>query len=94
MSIGIVAGWALLILGLSYYARQRIGSARWRSLHRLTSIAWVAAVAHALGEGTDAGLIWFVVSVAVVGLPVVALLAMRLGRRPPPATPPTRAVAR
>jgi len=92
MSIGIVAGWALLILGLSYYARRRIGSARWRRLHRLTSIAWVAAVAHSLGEGTDAGLIWFIVSVAIVGLPVVALLAMRLGSQPPrPAAPRTQA---
>lgn len=35
VSIGIVAGWALLILGLSYYARRRIGAARWRRLHRL-----------------------------------------------------------
>jgi sulfoxide reductase heme-binding subunit YedZ len=86
MSIGIVAGWALLILGLSYYARRRIGSARWRRLHRLTSVAWIAAVVHALGTGTDAGVTWFVVSVGVFVLPVLALLALRLaGERPPPA---------
>jgi sulfoxide reductase heme-binding subunit YedZ len=91
MSIGIVAGWALLILGLSYYARRRIGSARWRRLHRLTSIAWVAAVVHSLGTGTDAGLTWFVVSVGLFALPVLALLALRLaGARPAPA----QAVAR
>jgi sulfoxide reductase heme-binding subunit YedZ len=77
MSIGIIGGWALLILGLSYYARRRIGSARWRRLHRLTSVAWVASVAHSLGEGTDAGLAWFVVSIGLVGLPVLALLALR-----------------
>ena len=29
-STGIVAGWLLLLLGLSYYARGRIGAARWR----------------------------------------------------------------
>ena len=91
MSIGIVAGWGLAILGLSYYARRRIGSARWRRLHRLTSVAWIAAVAHSLGTGTDAGLTWFVVSVGLFVLPVLALLALRLsGGRPAP----TRAVTR
>jgi sulfoxide reductase heme-binding subunit YedZ len=91
MSIGIVAGWALLILGLSYYARRRIGAARWRRLHRLTSVAWVAAVAHALGTGTDAGVTWFVVSVGLFVLPVLTLLALRLaGGGPPPARAVTR----
>lgn len=87
MSIGIVAGWSLLLLGLSYYARRRIGAARWRALHRFTSLAWIAAVAHSFGEGTDAGLVWFVVSVGVVGLPVVGLLVLRLlgGPMAPPA---------
>jgi sulfoxide reductase heme-binding subunit YedZ len=82
MSIGIVSGWAILLLGLSFYARKRIGAARWRKLHRLTSVAWLLAVAHALGEGTDAGVIWFVVSVGVVGLPVLALLVLRVLETP------------
>jgi hypothetical protein len=30
-TLGIVAGWAMLILGLSYYARNRIGQRRWRT---------------------------------------------------------------
>ena len=29
-SLGIVCGWATLVLGLSYYVRARIGVARWR----------------------------------------------------------------
>src|ERR671934_2357914 len=29
---GIVAGWMMILLGLSYYVRGRIGPARWRSL--------------------------------------------------------------
>src|SRR4051794_2382820 len=37
-SLGIVSGWALILLGLSYYARQRIGVARWRTLHRFTAL--------------------------------------------------------
>ena len=36
-SIGIIAGWSMAILGLSYYVRHWIGAARWRKLHRLTA---------------------------------------------------------
>jgi sulfoxide reductase heme-binding subunit YedZ len=85
MSIGIVSGWAILLLGLSFYARKRIGQARWRRLHRLTSVAWLLAVAHALGEGTDAGVIWFTVSLGAIGLPVLALLVLRVMGGPEPA---------
>ncbi|MEA2167817.1 MAG: hypothetical protein QOF76_1117 [Solirubrobacteraceae bacterium] len=83
MSIGIIAGWVTVILGLSYYARGRIGVKRWRKWHRFTSVAWIAAVVHSLGEGTDAGLAWFVVALGVAGVPAVVLLAMRVtGQRP------------
>ena len=81
---GIVAGWALGLLGLSYYVRGRIGPARWRRLHRFTALAWVLAVAHSLGEGTDAGAAWFLVACACVVLPAAALLLARLARAPAP----------
>src|SRR5262249_3286393 len=53
-SAGIVAFWSMLLLGLSHYARARIGARRWRMLHRLTALAWILGLVHALGEGTDA----------------------------------------
>jgi sulfoxide reductase heme-binding subunit YedZ len=76
-SMGIFAGWGLALLGLSYYARRRIGSNRWRKLHRFTAVLWLAGLAHSLGEGTDAGQIWFLAMVAIVVIPAIALLAMR-----------------
>ncbi len=76
-STGIVSGWALILLGLSYYARRRIGAARWRKLHRFTALAWAAGIVHALGEGTDAGQLWFLAMVAIVAIPALALLATR-----------------
>jgi methionine sulfoxide reductase heme-binding subunit len=88
MTIGIVSGWMMVALGLSYYARGRIGPRRWRSLHRLTALAWIGGLAHSLGEGTDAGTVWFVLATAVVGAPAAALLIVRTlspGRRPTPA---------
>jgi sulfoxide reductase heme-binding subunit YedZ len=81
MSIGIIAGWALILLGLSYYARRRIGAPRWRKLHRLTSVAWLAGIVHSLGEGSDVGLIWFVVSTSVAIGPAGGLLWYRVTAR-------------
>ncbi len=76
-SAGIVAFWMLLALGLSYYARARIGIQRWRTLHRFTALAWVLGLAHSLGEGTDAGQTWFLAMIAIVVLPALALLTAR-----------------
>lgn len=78
MGIGITAGWMLALLGLSYYARARIGVARWRTLHRFTALAWLLGVVHALGQGTDAGTFWFLTALVAVVLPPLALLAARL----------------
>jgi methionine sulfoxide reductase heme-binding subunit len=77
-TMGIVAFWALLALGLSYYARARIGMQRWRMLHRFTALAWILGIAHSLGEGTDAGQVWFLAMIGVVVLPALALLLARL----------------
>jgi len=74
---GIVAFWALLLLGLSYYARARIGVQRWRRLHRFTALAWVLGLVHSLGEGTDAGQSWFLAMTLVVVVPPLVLLAVR-----------------
>ena len=85
---GIVAGWALMLLGLSYYARRQIGERRWRKLHRFTALAWVMGIVHSLGEGTDAGQTWFLAMTGIVVVPAAALLAVTLVRRRPKAMPP------
>jgi methionine sulfoxide reductase heme-binding subunit len=76
-SAGIIAGWGLALLGLSYYAKRRIGAARWRKLHRFTALAWIAGIVHSLGEGTDAGQLWFQAMTAIVVAPAIALLLFR-----------------
>ncbi|MDX6658676.1 MAG: hypothetical protein QOH62_3469 [Solirubrobacteraceae bacterium] len=78
MAIGIVSGWSMIALGLSYYFRARIGVARWKVLHRFTALAWVLGLAHSLGEGTDAGTSWFLISVGLVTIPALALGLGRL----------------
>src|ERR1700720_4157770 len=58
-TVGILGGWGLILLGLSYYLRGHIGVARWRILHRFTALAWLLGLVHALGEGSDSGQTWF-----------------------------------
>ena len=79
---GIVAFWGLLLLGLSYYARGRIGVARWRRLHRFTALAWLLGIVHALGEGTDAAQTWFLAMCAIAIAPALILLIARHVRSP------------
>jgi sulfoxide reductase heme-binding subunit YedZ len=78
MAIGIIAGWGLVALGLSYYARKRIGLARWRIVHRFTALAWLAGVIHSLGEGSDGGRTWFLAMMAITVGPVLALVLARV----------------
>lgn len=76
--LGVMAGYLAAVLGLSFYARSRIGAKRWRMLHRLTSVVYVLAVVHVLGAGTDAGTQWLRLTLILSGAPVVFLLLVRL----------------
>jgi sulfoxide reductase heme-binding subunit YedZ len=79
-TIGIIAGWSTIALGLSFYARRRIGQKRWRSIHRFTVLAWWLGVIHSLGEGTDAGQTWFLAMTAIVVVPPLVLFVARVVR--------------
>ena len=78
MAMGIIGGYGLAFLGLSYYAKDKIGPARWRKLHRYTALAWVLGIAHSLGTGTDAGQTWFLAMTGIVVIPALVLLVWRL----------------
>jgi sulfoxide reductase heme-binding subunit YedZ len=80
LAIGIVAGWGMVLLGLSYYVRERIGINRWKMLHRFNALAWILGIAHSLGTGTDAGRTWFLAMVAIAAGPPLVLALARLAR--------------
>jgi methionine sulfoxide reductase heme-binding subunit len=86
-SLGIISGWGLALLGLSYYARRWFGAARWREVHRFTAVVWLAGLVHALGMGTDAGQLWFLAMIGLVAVPALALLATRIIHHGPPPAP-------
>jgi sulfoxide reductase heme-binding subunit YedZ len=91
MAIGIIGGWAMVIFGLSYYVRERIGIARWKLIHRFTALAWILGVIHTLGEGTDSGEAWFLAVTAIAVVPVVVLALMRMLTTPASAATQTTA---
>jgi methionine sulfoxide reductase heme-binding subunit len=76
-SVGIIAGWGMIILGLSYYVRRRIGIARWRVIHRFTALAWLLGLIHSFAEGSDAGELWFVALILGTAAPAFVLLVVR-----------------
>jgi methionine sulfoxide reductase heme-binding subunit len=91
VGLGILGGYAAALLGLSFYARKRIGGKRWRKLHRATPVVYVLGLIHTLGAGTDAGSSWlraFMLSTAIAS---AALLAARVRKLKATESPGTRA---
>jgi sulfoxide reductase heme-binding subunit YedZ len=89
VGLGVVGGYLAALLGLTFYARRRIGAKRWRKLHRLTIVAYALAVAHTLGAGTDFGAgSWPRLAVIAPIGPIAVLWIQRMrGARPAPARP-------
>lgn len=75
--LGIVAAYLAATLGLSFYVRRRIGTKRWRSVHRLTLVVYVLGVVHTLGAGTDAATPWLQAILLVSGGPILFLALLR-----------------
>lgn len=82
VAVGIVGGWLTALLALSFYARRWVGARRWRSLHRLTGVAYVLALIHTLGAGTDASAPWLRTPLLASAALAVGLLGARVARRP------------
>ena len=82
VAIGILGGYAAAFLGLSFYARRRIGGKRWRKIHRATPVVYALALIHTLGAGTDAGSSWLRAFMLATAVPAAALLLARLAKKP------------
>jgi sulfoxide reductase heme-binding subunit YedZ len=76
--LGVIAAYLSALLGLSFYARRRIGAKLWRKLHRFTVVAYVLAVVHTLGAGTDAQTPWLRTAMLVTGAPILFLFLRRV----------------
>jgi methionine sulfoxide reductase heme-binding subunit len=75
--IGVLGAYLAALLGLSFYARRQLGVRRWRRLHRLTVVAYVLALVHTVGAGSDAGTPWLRALVLAPAAAAAGLLAAR-----------------
>ena len=75
--LGVVAALLALVLGLSFYARRRIGARLWRKAHRWTLAVYLLGVVHTLGAGTDASTPWLRTILLVTGAPILFLTLVR-----------------
>jgi Predicted ferric reductase len=88
--LGVLGGYLAALLGLSFYARRRIGARLWRKAHRFTVVVYALAVLHTLGAGTDASTPWLRWWLLLTAPPIALLFAYRLihgwtaSRRPDP----------
>ncbi len=76
--LGIIAGYLAMALGLSYYARKRIGAKLWRKAHRATVVVYALGLIHALGAGSDASAPWFRWWVILTTPPIAGLFVYRV----------------
>jgi sulfoxide reductase heme-binding subunit YedZ len=53
VAAGIVAGWSMLALAISFHVRRRLTQRRWRLLHYLGFAAYAFALGHGLTAGSD-----------------------------------------
>jgi sulfoxide reductase heme-binding subunit YedZ len=74
----MLGAYAAAFLGLSFYARKRIGGKRWRKLHRATPVVYAMGLIHTLGAGTDAGSSWLRAFMLATAVSATVLLGRRL----------------
>lgn len=78
VAAGIVTGWLMLTLALSFRVRRRIGQRRWRLLHYGSFVGFAMGLYHALNVGTDLTGARGLVVVGIAAAPVVWLAYARI----------------
>ena len=56
--IGILTGWGMIALALSFSLRRLLGQRGWRLLHYSAFPLWIMALVHGIGAGTDTRQLW------------------------------------
>ena len=95
VAAGVIAGWLMLMLAVSFRLRARIGQRVWRQLHYASFAAFLLAMLHAITSGTDLAGIGGPILALVAGVPVLWLTLVRIltPRGAPRPAAPTRPIA-
>ncbi|MGV0991140.1 MAG: ferric reductase-like transmembrane domain-containing protein [Mycobacterium sp.] len=76
--LGTVAVDLLIVVVITSLLRHRLGLRVFRTVHWAAYLLWPVAMAHALGNGTDTGHIWFMAFAGVCAVVVIASVVWRL----------------
>ena len=81
VGLGVLAMYAVAVVHATTRMRARLGTARWRALHRLAYAGFALAMVHGVLAGTDTGR-WWATGLYVAGaLAVGLLIALRVWPR-------------
>lgn len=88
LGLGVISGYLYAVAVLSSWPVRRFGRTAWLWLHRTTYAAWVVALFHSLGTGSDAqNRVFLFLNVAAVAVVLALFLGIRVAegwRRLPP----------
>ena len=80
VGLGIIAFYLMLLLSLSFYARNHLGQKNFRLLHYVSYAVFLMVTVHGVLAGTDSGALWWLYAVSLVV--VVVMTVMRDQRQP------------
>lgn len=83
VGLGTIAGWSAALVTASFWMRKRIGQKNWRRFHYVSFLAYVLALAHGVGSGTDTAVLPIAMMYATSASLVTLLLAYRVFNRKP-----------
>jgi methionine sulfoxide reductase heme-binding subunit len=78
LGLGALALDFTVAVGLSSVLRSRLSESAWKAVHLTTYVAWLAALAHTVGIGTDSYQTWGLAVVAACVAVVTLGLAVRI----------------
>jgi sulfoxide reductase heme-binding subunit YedZ len=93
MAAGVFALWLMALFVVTFYLRPLVPYAAWRLLHYATFVAFVLAVAHGAGTGTDTKQLWGRDLYAATGFVVFVLFVYRVLMGGSRGVPKTRGAA-
>lgn len=78
LGLGTVAVDLLLVVTVVSLLRDRVGPRVFRAVHWATYLLWPVALLHGLGNGTNAGALWFTAVAVACSVAVLTALVWRL----------------
>jgi methionine sulfoxide reductase heme-binding subunit len=79
LGLGIISGYLYAVAALSSWPARRFGRPVWQWLHRTTYAAWVLALVHSLGTGSDVrNNLFLLLNVAAVAVVLAVFLGIRV----------------